>query len=95
MLSEMGMERAHVARAMAFEGGLVSLIGVLGGMTLSLALGWLLIFVINRQSFGWTLFFRIPWGELLLSGLAVIGCGGLVTWRVGRWAARLRADREE
>ena len=37
--------------------------GVICGFFLS----YLLIFVINRQSFGWTFLFRVDWSSLLVS----------------------------
>lgn len=94
-LRELGMSRRQIAGAMSFEGALLALIGVVGGALLSVALGRLLIYVINRQSFGWTLMFEIPWWEIALTALAVIGVGAVVAWQVGRWAAQLRVDREE
>ena len=68
---------------------------VLGGTGLSLALGWLLIYVVNKQSFGWTLGFSIPWAQLGALALIVVATGAGVSWVVGRWGASLPADREE
>jgi putative ABC transport system permease protein len=64
-------------------------------LLLSGALGWLLIYVINKQSFGWTLGFALPWGQLAALAFAVIATGALVSYGVGRWGAELPADREE
>jgi putative ABC transport system permease protein len=60
----------------------------------SLALGMLLIKVINKQTFGWTLQSSFPWQYLALLSLTVIACGGAVAWTVGRWGSALPADRE-
>lgn len=94
-LQELGMPRAQVARTVAFEGLLVAAVGVLAGAALSVALGWLLIFVINRQSFGWTLAFQIPWLDIAGTAAGVLGVAWLVAWRVGYWAAEQPSDREE
>ncbi|MEO0054804.1 MAG: hypothetical protein RLZZ50_751, partial [Verrucomicrobiota bacterium] len=62
---------------------------------LSFALGWLLIHVINKQSFGWTLAFNVPIFQLAALAALVVGTGAFVSHLVGRWAATLPADREE
>ncbi len=94
-LRELGMSRAGIAGSVALEGGLLAATGTLGGALLSVALGWILIYVINKQSFGWTLAFRIPWLEILLTATLITGISSFAAWRVGRWAGRLKAEREE
>jgi putative ABC transport system permease protein len=87
--------RGELARATAVEGALLSICGVVAGILVSLGLGWILIYVINKQSFGWTLQFAIPWLALAALGLIVIGAGTVVAYFVGRWGSNLSADREE
>jgi putative ABC transport system permease protein len=94
-LRALGFQRQQIAKAAAVEGLAVSACAVLSGLALSVALGWLLIHVINKQSFGWTLSTAFPVGALLLLGAAVTVTGGLVGYAVGRWGADLPADREE
>ena len=94
-LRALGFQRQQIAKAAAVEGLAVSACAVLSGLALSVALGWLLIHVINKQSFGWTLSTAFPVGALLLLGAAVTVTGGLVGYAVGRWGANLPADREE
>jgi putative ABC transport system permease protein len=94
-LRALGLNHQELARAGSVEGTAISVCAVLAGIALSLGLGWLLIYVINKQSFGWTLGFVIPWGQLLLLALAVIITGAVVSYWVGRWGAQLPADREE
>ncbi|MFN0068063.1 MAG: FtsX-like permease family protein [Limisphaerales bacterium] len=94
-LRALGLTRGELARAAAGEGLLVVVTGLAAGLAASLALGWLLIRVINKQTFGWTLQFDLPAGQLaLLAGLVVATALG-VSWAVGRWGARLPAEREE
>ncbi len=94
-LRALGFTRRELAGAAALEGGAVALAAVAGGLALSVALGWLLIYVINKQSFGWTLGFALPWGQLAALAVAVVGTGVAVSYGVGRWGADLPADREE
>ena len=94
-LRALGLSRSEMAASTAIEGGLVGLSGLLAGLLTSLALGWLLIEVINRQSFGWTLQFSLPWNQMAWLSLLVVGAGTLVSFAVGRWGANLPADREE
>jgi putative ABC transport system permease protein len=94
-LRALGFSRREIALATTVEGTCVAGAAVTGGLVLSLALGWLLIRVINKQSFGWTLGFALPWVQLLGLGFAVIATGAVVSYGVGRWGADLPADREE
>jgi len=61
----------------------------------SLALGWLLIFRINKQTFGWTLQTCVPGGQLLILAVLVLASAALAGWLAGRWATRLPSEREE
>nr|MCU0791677.1 ABC transporter permease [Opitutaceae bacterium] len=94
-LRALGFRRAEIARAAAIEGGALALCAALAGVALSFGLGWLLIHVINKQSFGWTLAFAMPTAQLVGLAVLVIGTGIIVSHLVGRWAADLPADREE
>ncbi len=94
-LRALGFTRRELARAAAAEGAALAASAAAGGLALSLALGWLLIHVINKQSFGWTLGFALPWGQLLALAALVIATGAAVSHAVGRWGADLSADREE
>ncbi|HSO20662.1 MAG TPA: ABC transporter permease, partial [Desulfosarcina sp.] len=52
-------------RSMIFwEASLMVLAGELFGLLCGLILSWLLVFVINRQSFGWTFIYGIDWPSL-------------------------------
>ena len=94
-LRALGFSRREIAFATAIEGTSLAASAVAGGLVLSLALGWLLIHVINKQSFGWTLGFSLPWAQLAALAVTVIATGAAVSYAVGRWGADLPADREE
>jgi len=95
VLKELGMSRHEIAQTVAIEGLGLAMIGVIGGLVLSVALGHLLIYVVNYQSFGWTLAFRIPWADMLQLAAGVLLIGGLVSYTVGYQSAELPSDREE
>ncbi len=94
-LREVGMSNAQVRTTVMIEGSLVAVTGLVGGLVLSLALGYLLIFVINRQSFGWTLGFAWPLTSTLVLAATVLLASVLSAAVVGQWSARLRGEQEE
>jgi len=94
-LRALGMTHPEIARATAVEGLLTASAGLAAGLVTSLALGWLLIFVINKQTFGWTLQADVPLLELGALMALVLAAGSGVGLFVGRWGAALPADREE
>ncbi len=94
-LRSLGATRRAIARASLWEGMGLALIGLAGGYVLSLLLGWILIHVINPQSFGWTLQYRVPWASFAALAAVTLISAGLVSWWVGYRNATLRSDREE
>ena len=55
-------------RTMIFwEAGFMVVIGELAGVICGFILSYLLVYVINRQSFGWTFLYGVDWGSLGLS----------------------------
>ena len=94
-LRALGLSRGEIAQATACEGLALAFVGVAVGTVVSLALGWMLIYVINKQTFGWTLGFDVPWLQIAGLALLVISIGTGVAYGVGRWGADLPADQEE
>jgi putative ABC transport system permease protein len=78
-----GQIRGMVLTEAGFLGGLAAMLGLALGFALSL----LLIFVVNKQSFGWTIQFHPP-GELLAGALALVWG---VTVLAGLYPARVAA----
>lgn len=94
-LRSLGATRGAIARASLWEGLGLALVGLAGGYVLSLLLGWILIYVINPQSFGWTLQYRVPWASFAALAAVTLVTAGFVSWWVGFRNANLRSDREE
>jgi putative ABC transport system permease protein len=66
VLKAIGMSERQVLHALLLEGALLALVGLLlGGLTGEL-LSAVLIHVLNRESFGWTLALVTPWRRALL-----------------------------
>jgi len=68
MLRHIGMTRRQIGAMLATEGALVSALGLALGLALGWVIGLVLIHVVNRQSFHWSMELHPPWG--LLAGLA-------------------------
>ena len=69
------------------EAGLLGLFAALLGTALGFALSLLLIFVVNKQSFGWTIQFHPP-GALLGAALLLVWCATVLA---GLYPARVAA----
>ncbi len=94
-LRALGFAHGEIAMATAWEGVILAFAGVIAGSILSVWVGWLLVFVINKQTFGWTLQFAVPWAQMGGLTVIVVLSGAVVAYYVGRWGAALPADREE
>jgi len=68
LLRFLGASQQQVRRLIVCEAGLLGLLANLAGLALGVLLSMILIFVINKQSFGWTVRFHWP-HELLAAGL--------------------------
>ncbi|MBI4442872.1 MAG: ABC transporter permease [Acidobacteria bacterium] len=87
ILRILGCTRSQVRKLILTEATLVGVLGNLVGWAMGLLLSLILIFVINKQSFGWTIQFVYPWGFLAGAGLAI----WLVTIVAGLYPARVAA----
>lgn len=94
-LRRIGMSRKALSQAASAEGLGISGLGILYGIPLGLAQGWVLIRIVNKQSFGWSLSISVPWIELLLLAIAVLATGALISKRIGWWNSGLRIEQEE
>jgi putative ABC transport system permease protein len=64
MLRHIGVTRLQVLGILASEGGMLTALGIAMGFTLGLAISLILVFVVNPQSFHWSMSLHIPWGIL-------------------------------
>lgn len=94
-LRALGVSRRGMAISAAMEGLGTALAGLVAGLGASLLLGWLLIHVINKQTFGWTLLLAVPAPAIALLAALVLIAALIAAALVGYWGAGLPADREE
>ncbi len=85
VLRFLGASAGQVRRLILFESGLLGLLANLVGLALGTVLSLVLIYVINKQSFGWTIQFHWP-VALLVSALTLIYVATLLA---GIYPARL------
>ena len=98
VLRHLGLTRRQIRAMLAAEGGLLALVGSVAGLAAGAAISLVLVYVINRQSFHWSMELHPPY--LLLAGfMAVLVLLAVLTAVVaGREAmglAPVRAVRED
>ena len=93
MLRHLGMTRGQIGAMLAAEGGLLALLGVAVGLALGFAISLILIHVVNRQSFNWSMDVHVPFGILFGLSSTLIVLAAMTAWISGREATRLAAVR--
>ena len=87
LLRILGMTITQVRRMLVLESSVLGLTSTIAGLAMGYVLSWILIYVINKQSFGWTIAFHTP-VKLIAGSLAVTFVAslfaGLVPSRLAR-----------
>ncbi|MCC7483829.1 MAG: ABC transporter permease [Burkholderiales bacterium] len=98
VLRHLGMTRREVAALLACDGALVAGLGVAFGAATGWIVSLILIHVVNRQSFRWSMDLHVPW--LAIAALAALVVGAAVV--TAAWSGRaamsddvVRAVRED
>jgi len=94
----LGFSTPQVAGMTLMEGLGMGLVSYVMSAALGTALAWILIHVINLQSFNWTVFFHFNWGPYLITGGTAM-LGSVVAalyplWRVCRSYPQLQIREE-
>lgn len=95
MLRLIGAARRQVQRVVMIEAALIGAASQAIGLVVGLALSVVLVYVINVQSFGWTIQFRVPVAFLAQVSVVVIAATTLAGLYPARRAARLVVAQEE
>jgi putative ABC transport system permease protein len=89
LLRYLGASTSQVRGMILLEAAFLGFLATLVGLALGFALSLLLIFVVNKQSFGWTIQFHPP-VDLLAGALLLVWCVTVAAgWYPARVAARL------
>ena len=89
-----GADLRQIRRMIVIEAGLLGLVGQALGLAAGFALSLLLIYVINVQSFGWTIQFHVPVAFLAQALAAVLAATMLAGVYPARVAAGFRPAEE-
>ncbi|MEO7940982.1 MAG: ABC transporter permease [Burkholderiaceae bacterium] len=91
LLAHLGLMPRQVLALVALEGLVWTTFGALAGLLLGLGVSLILVYVVNPQSFHWTMDLMVPWGQLVLLCAATVLAGTTSAWLAGRAAAGTHA----
>lgn len=98
MLRHVGVTRTQILKMLAIEGGALTLLGVACGFVLGLVISLILVYVVNPQSFHWTMQLHMPWPLLASVAAVLVGASVATALVSGRYALSggpIRAVRED
>ena len=98
MLRHIGVMRRQVLVMLAAEGGLLTAMGIVLGFVLGWAISLILVFIVNPQSFHWTMQLHLPWGWLTMVAVIMLVSAAMTALIAGRRAVSgnvIRAVRED
>ncbi|MDO9278461.1 MAG: FtsX-like permease family protein [Polaromonas sp.] len=98
LLSHLGFTREQMLRVLAGEGAALTAVGALMGLALGLAVSVILVYVVNPQSFHWTMDMLLPWPHLIMLCMGIVVAGAVTAWMSGRAAVGsdvVRAVKED
>ena len=72
VLRHLGMTRREIGGMLVAEGAMVSAVGLVVGVVLGGAISLILVYVVNRQSFRWSMDLHVPAGQLALFSIALL-----------------------
>jgi putative ABC transport system permease protein len=95
LLGLLGLDRRRMRRMVLGEAAVIGAVSQAVGLLIGLALSLVLIYVINVQSFGWTIQFHLPVAFLVQSSLATIAATTLAGLYPARRAIGLTPRQDE
>ena len=87
LLRAVGAQKRQIRRAVLIEAGLTGVTGTAASLAAAAAFAYLLLAVINPQSFGWTVVINVPGGRLAAAALLVLAASLAAGIYPGRLAA--------
>jgi putative ABC transport system permease protein len=98
ILRHVGVTRRQILGMLAVEGGLLTGLGIVLGFVLGWCISLILVFIVNPQSFHWTMQLSLPWKGLIAASLVLLVSAALTALVSGRHAVlgnAIRAVRED
>ncbi|MEO7558795.1 MAG: ABC transporter permease, partial [Nitrosospira sp.] len=98
ILRHIGVTRRQILGMLAAEGGLLTALGIALGFVLGWCISLILVFIVNPQSFHWTMQLSLPWVGLMTVALILLLSASLTALASGRHAISgnaIRAVRED
>jgi len=98
MLRHLGLTRRQIAAMLAAEGGLLAALGAAAGLVAGTVISLVLVYVVNRQSFNWSMELYPPYGFLgfLMAVLVLLAVfTAIVSGREAMGMGPVRAVRED
>ena len=98
VLRHLGMLRREIGLMLGCEGAVVAALGTAFGLAAGWVVGLILIHVVNRQSFHWSMELHMPWAPLAaLAALVVVAAVCTAVWsgRAAMGGDVVRAVRED
>lgn len=98
MLRHIGVTRRQIFCMLALEGGLLTTIGITAGFALGWGISLILVYIVNPQSFHWTMSLHMPWLSLASMACTLLVSAVLTAMMSGRYAVSgnaIQAVRED
>jgi putative ABC transport system permease protein len=98
MLRHLGITRGQILALLAGEGALLATLAIMAGFVLGACISLILVFIVNPQSFHWTMELHLPYTLLAtMAGVLLLSASltALVSGRVAVSGSAVRAVRED
>jgi putative ABC transport system permease protein len=86
MLRHVGVTRGEILQLLALEGVLVTGLAIVIGLAAGIAVAWILVDIVNPQSFHWTMDLLLPWSQIAALIVALLVAAAATAVIAGRRA---------
>jgi putative ABC transport system permease protein len=86
MLRHLGVTRGEILQLLALEGLLVTGLAIVLGLAAGIAVAWILVDIVNPQSFHWTMDLLLPWSQISALIIALLAAAAATAVIAGRRA---------
>jgi len=93
MLRHLGVQRHQILSLLAAEATLVTLLAAALGLAAGLGVAWILVAIVNPQSFHWSMDLHVPVRTVLLLAATLLAAAAVTSIAAGRRALSIDAVR--